>query len=238
MEILPSGWAILTGDTVSCSADVRRTGSIYVDPFGSFNICRPYWNKGSTVIDVGSHIGTWSVPMGESVGVLGTVISIEPDPELCECIKHNMRLIDCRSSIIESAVWEESGTIVFLRNMENRGSSGVDPESKNRGHHIDMEVTSIKIDDLSLSEVSFIKMDIEGAELKGLKGANETLKAFRPVLFIETVPSAPQFFGSSLEEMYDWLRSAGYRLTFYPLPSGVPGHGSPFPHDVLCEWFG
>jgi len=41
------------------------------------------------------------------------------------------------------------------------------------------------VDEAGLTDVNWIKMDIEGAEIEALQGAKKTLERFRPVLFIE-----------------------------------------------------
>ncbi len=227
VEILPSGWAVLANDFISASQEARLSGDLSFDPFGSIPFCSRYWKEGDTVIDAGAHIGNFSVPMAKSVGLHGKVVCLEPDPELCECLRINMDRIGSPYDLLQKAAWEYTGQIVFLRNMENRGSSACDPEAKNRGHHIELTVDCIKIDDLGLSNVSFIKIDTEGSEWKVLKGAEHTLESDHPILFIETVPHAPHFFGTTLEQMYDWLRPIGYNLTFLP-------DAAPWSHDVLC----
>lgn len=56
------------------------------------------------------------------------------------------------------------------------------------GNHDSLQVTTISIDDFvsekNLPRIDFIKMDIEGAELKALKGAEESIRAFKPRLAI------------------------------------------------------
>jgi FkbM family methyltransferase len=224
IEITPGGWAILDDDFVSCSADVRRADRIDLDAFDSITFCRPYWHSGDTVLDVGAHIGCWSEPMANAVYPYGRVIAFEPDPELFACLKRNL----ARSGqvCLNVAVWSSSGTVTFLRNPANRGASAI-KVSENIGGNVPIEVPSVRLDDMGLSNVGFIKVDVEGAELHVLKGAEQLIAENRPILFVETVASVINAFGYTLEEMYDWLRAKGYSLTFHPL-NIEPAH------DVLC----
>jgi FkbM family methyltransferase len=230
IEITPEGYAVLDDDRISCSQEVRLWKRIDHDIFGSLDVCHPYWRIGSTVIDVGAHIGTWSVIMGLTVGSQGKLIAIEADPEVFACLSYNVnRHPEITNELLNCAVWDESGTVQFIRNVENRGCSAVNITNiPCPSPHIEMSVEAVRLDDLPMSDVSFIKMDVEGAELRCLKGGENLIKTHRPVMFIEALDHAQIQYGGSQDELYDWIRSLGYDLTRYPLGYGDDSH------DVLC----
>ena len=65
------------------------------------------------------------------------------------------------------------------------------------------KVSTLRIDDLGLDRVAYIKMDIEGMEASCLRGAKETITRCRPVLVMET-------FKSNFNELSGILTDLGY----------------------------
>lgn len=143
-------------------------------------------NKGDVVIDIGAHVGFFSVYASKKVGKTGMVISIEPSEQNLRFLKKNIEVNNLKNiTVIESSVWNKTG----IRTLYSMGEGWENPTlvpNKNYKDFDMIDVKVIKLDDLisNLSKVDFIKMDIEGAELEALKGADEMLKEFHPYLAI------------------------------------------------------
>ncbi len=96
-------------------------------------------------------------------------------------------------TVIESPIWEHSGVTFYSQDNGpgSRVSSIPSPE-------LDLRSESVCIDDLvdrqNLSRVDFIKIDIEGAELQALRGAEKTLRRFRPKLAIAVHHSLGKYY--------------------------------------------
>ncbi len=69
---------------------------------------------------------------------------------------------------------------------------------------------SFRIDDLYLKQVDFIKVDIEGAELLMLEGAEETIKRCKPFILIEAYSQMLAAFGSTRQDLLNKLTDLGY----------------------------
>ncbi len=132
---------------------------------------------GDTVLDVGGHLGTFS-RFSLNQGAR-QVIVFEPEPTNSSCLERTFEreISDRRVILIKAAAWKESGTLQF--EVPNRDAV--------QGHVVDqgsLSVRAVTIDEivnqLALSRVDFIKMDIEGAEREALHGAAETLARFGP----------------------------------------------------------
>lgn len=148
---------------------------------------------GDVVIDAGGCWGDTALWFAHRVGPSGRVISLEFSADNLVIFRENL---DCnpdlaaRIGIVEHALWGESGAVVSAAGTGpgsrlSAGDSTVVVSPSVRGAD---RVSTITIDDLvdreGLDRVDFIKMDIEGAELAGLRGGERTLRRFRPRLAI------------------------------------------------------
>ncbi len=90
--------------------------------------------------------------------------------------------------IIPYAMWDKKDTLVFTQNVAAPYSSGINPTFNKNGSERNFEVDALSIDEFvenrKIDKVDFIKMDIEGAEMRALKGGEKTLLKFRPQMAI------------------------------------------------------
>ncbi len=92
----------------------------------------------------------------------------------------------------------------------------------------DDPVTTMSIDHLCLEQCDFIKLNIEGAELKALEGGVRTIEKFKPVMFIESMPWTFPKLVATIKDLGYVHRSC--RMRFYN-PDNFFGN----PVDVLRE---
>jgi len=139
---------------------------------------------GDYVIDGGGGWGDTALYFAHEVGPQGRVFTFEFTPENLEVFDRNLKLnpeLAKRIAIFENALWDQSG--------EDCTYSPSGPAtSLNSSKEGSLRTTTLSIDDLvkqeKLPKVDLIKMDIEGAELKALRGAEETIRTFKPKLAI------------------------------------------------------
>lgn len=127
-------------------------------------------------IDCGAFYGSWTVIMEQ---IFTKVIAIEPIPESYRCLVKNAR----RSECINAAVSDKCGELdlfVGFNGLWGRAfRTGHDPK-KYAGN----PVKSITIDSLNAAP-GLIKIDVEGFDYQALKGAEETINKYRPILIVE-----------------------------------------------------
>ena len=108
------------------------------------------------------------------------IIALEPDKENYESLLHN--LITTEAQNVETynvGAWSEKATLTFSSEANTATIVG------GRGGVDDVSITAEKIDDLVGDQpVSFLKMDIEGAEYPALQGARQTIQRDHPLLAI------------------------------------------------------
>jgi FkbM family methyltransferase len=134
--------------------------------------------EGSTALDVGAHIGSITVPMANLVGPEGHVYAFEPQRKIHRELVHNLRLNGLTNvTPLRLAVGSEPGVVEMNPVVEYDGQVKV-------GEGGD-EVELRTIDSFGFSDVSLIKIDVEGYDFEVLKGATETIRVWRPALVVE-----------------------------------------------------
>jgi len=146
---------------------------------------------GDHVLDVGSNIGFWLLLASQQVGDRGRVLGFEPVPSNYDILQRNIKRSGRKNIEIRPwALGSESGNALFYQSeVPNWGSLMSDSRLLPTGSFS----VSVKTLDLILREFptfrpTAMRMDVEGAELMVLKGAQGLLKRFRPTLFIEFHP--------------------------------------------------
>jgi FkbM family methyltransferase len=197
---------------------------------------------GHTIIDAGANIGYYSLLFAKWLKGSGSVHAFEPFPSTAQSFLRNLQLnpgLERTVRLHQIALSDQSGTV----------SMDV-PDAANCGcNYIAMNspgvIRTMKLDEFvaehGINRLDLLKIDIEGAEVSLLQGAELTLKRLRPVIMIEINPSALRRFGQTAADIVTILGSHRYRLTLttrwgglHPLIS-LPTRGEPnvfaFPID-------
>lgn len=140
---------------------------------------------GQVVVEVGANIGALSVPIAKHLGKDGRLYLFEPQPEAFDLLSRNLSQndIQCDVSIKRAAVGDRVGE-VGLQDVDYDaelfciGGVGVGSGART--------VEMIRLDDLNLQRLDFLKADVEGYEAQVLEGARETIKRCRPRLYVES----------------------------------------------------
>ena len=141
---------------------------------------------GDVVIDAGACWGDTTLQFACEVGPSGHVYAFEFVPSNLGVMRHNIALnpqLIPRITVVENPVGANSGEKMFF--FENGPASRV-ATTKVDDRYIECSILSIDqmVSDKKLTKVDFIKMDIEGSELDALKGAEQTIRQFKPKLAI------------------------------------------------------
>lgn len=126
-------------------------------------------------VDVGAYHGDVVERVVNSNRNYAWIKAFEPDPRVIE--KLRARFSDPRIEIVAAAVSEKSGFVHF----DSETTCGVITATEEAGTS---SVPAVSLDESDISGVSFIKIDVEGAELAVLRGAKESISRNRPRLAI------------------------------------------------------
>ena len=157
-----------------------------------------YLTPQSVYLDIGTNIGYHALAVHQTAGC--PVLAFEPHPNHFSVAAYNCK--DKPIRIYNTALGNKNSTMTISNFDENilgnYGEVGVNDTG--------IEVQVIKLDTLEdLSDVTLMKIDVEGAELDVLKGATKTIKNQRPVIFYEAIDN------EVWNKCYKWLDAKDYK---------------------------
>lgn len=180
----------------------------------TYYVLRKLLKEDSCCIDIGAHKGEIT-RMFLQFAPKGNHIAIEP---LAECVEHLKSKFESLSNvtILPFAVAENPGKRDFIAVRRSPGFSGF-ADRKFSGGDPNLErrvVDAVMLDDIIPPDtrVDLIKLDIEGAELQALKGAERILRTSQPDLLIEFQKTAAPYFEHTPYDMFSFLSAHGYNI--------------------------
>lgn len=172
--------------------------------------------EGQTFVDIGAHIGYFTLLAARAVGPGGRVYSFEPAPSNLTILRKNIQVNGYEDvvAVVPKAVCGAVGVRhLFLVAKENTGSYSIYHSSYERVDCISIDATTL--DQFFQQErwptVHIMKMDIEGAEKDALEGMAELSRRNPSLkLVVEFSPPNLQAAGTSPEELFQVLRDLGF----------------------------
>ena len=176
----------------------------------------------ANVLDVGANIGTHSLLISKSIK-RSNIFAFEPQSLIFSILQNNITLNNCSNifpykfalSDIDNKVISME-PFLYLEQNTNNGSQSLSNQPFSTG---DLCITK-RIDSLKLPPINFIKIDVQGSELKVLNGAINTIFSDRPIIFIEIEELHLRKQDCSSEVLINKLLSYNYAVyrieTSYP----------------------
>ena len=173
--------------------------------------------SGMNIIDIGAHIGLFSVYTSKLTGPKGKVICFEPTPGTFTILKETLRLNHSENvTPVQAAVGATSGHATFYVTNDTEGSNSNSlvlnkEESRTDGY----DVTITTIDEVCKQyniKPGLIKVDVEGAELDTLRGGVTTMESARPLFIVGLHPSFIAMKGDSLKQIWDLIKQYNYKV--------------------------
>lgn len=202
-----------------------KKGEIFsaVDLILMMNVCPPKKDldenqkqKRVRVLDVGAHIGTYSLALGVCDDDY-EVIAIEAAPQNASLYKKSLEKNGFENiKLINAAVSNKEELINFLDN----GTAGamVMTDSSETEDVIQLNTRTIEdiLDECGWDSVDFVKIDVEGYEIKALEGMKKYLLADNsPIVFFEVNAHSLRLNSETPNTLLEFLEECGY-MCFVP----------------------
>lgn len=143
----------------------------------------------NVAIDVGANVGLWSKHLVEK---FDRVIAFEPLEQVYSCLELNVKNLPVE--INRFALGSVTDKIEMVYDVKNTGSSYV---SEIGTGSIDIK----RMDELNLPKFGLLKIDCEGHELEVIKGGEQTILKYKPIVIVEQHPESEYCAASYLKDL-------------------------------------
>jgi FkbM family methyltransferase len=161
---------------------------------------------GRNAVDVGGWLGPWTRELSRRVP---HVTCVEPQPDLAAYLR---KVVPDNVTVVEAAVSDAPGTAKLSLPEARQGANAL------ASLHGDLaaaavvhDVEVVRLDDLGVSDVGFLKIDVEGHERAALDGATELIRRDRPRLLLE---AEQRHLDEPLEQLFRRVLGEGYEGWF------------------------
>lgn len=163
--------------------------------------------SGHTVIDVGAHMGFFTVKMAKQVK---EVIAFEPELYSFKFLSMNIRYNGLSNVRAFNYALGERNKNMFLRRSYGYGRTRV--TETNTGHRVRVKSLDSIVEELEVVP-DVVKVDTEGYEMKVLEGAKSTLTRYKPKLII-----ASYHYRDEWKDLVNYLVGIGFQCFIYYIP--------------------
>jgi FkbM family methyltransferase len=181
---------------------------------------RGFVRPGMTVLDVGAHVGQYSLLAASAVGDTGHVHAFEPNPPTFERLSNNVALNGYRNVFTHRvALSDASGEANFFTPADDNLGEATLVEYRSGLPTTVVRCLTLDewVDDTAIGgRIDLIKIDVQGFEPQVIKGAKRTLDRYRPMIVCEFEERWLRVAGSStteLKRMLNELRYQPHRIT-------------------------
>ncbi len=187
-----------------------------------FQLCVEFARSCSVFFDVGAHVGYVTLPASSVMGKNSKVVSFEPSKANMAMLRLHVAKNSPDKVTIENVLVgaDHAREMEFYESLGHHGQNSQKPVDvdKLRIEHGAFAKTTRKMVSLDgyCKETGLfpdlVKIDVEGAEIEVLTGAQVLLKNERPLIFLSVHPKQIESFGQTLGDLSSLIASVEYEL--------------------------
>ena len=192
---------------------------------------------GGVMFDLGANFGYYAIKVATELHGDCHVYAFEPNPLTMQRFRKNLELNSTRGVYPqEEGLSDAPGRASVVDIPGHSGGAYLD-QALNLGHGIPggIHVTTLDLfcEQHHIDRIDLIKVDIEGAELRALRGGVETIRRLKPVILIEFNPHTLEREGRSVRDVVVFLEDLGYAIYIVRPRSRVTRDHLPPPQDIV-----
>jgi FkbM family methyltransferase len=184
------------------------------------------------VVDIGAHIGRYTIISSKRIGPNGKVVAIEADPANFEMLNRNVNLNKLTNvTSLNYAVYSNQTKLKLYLPGKKSGFTIYNTIMVNRGKHQGkfIEVNGNTLDNLleqnkiNFANINWIKIDVEGAEFEVLKGAQNVLSKSNDIAILIEIHNSQN--GTNLyRPIIEFLNRYNFRIVYEKIHDGGERH--------------
>lgn len=164
---------------------------------------------GYVAIDIGAHVGIFTLALSRLVGERGRVVAVEADPVNARFLRRNVAACPCNNVLVlPVAASDHNGIVQLSRSTEDNTGDSRTFEMPTAGQVL--EVPCAALDDIIAGPVHLVKIDLQGTDHIAMRGMSRILRVHRPSIVAEFWPAAIRDYGDDPEQVLSWFRELGY----------------------------
>lgn len=185
---------------------------VYCEPEIS-SIIMSVLRPGMTFVDIGANIGYYTLLAASIVGPPGSVYAVEANPRVSNILRKNvLRAGFGNIRVVAGAAWDCEQSLWIRDELNDPGKSHCHSQSGDKGSRpATTQVIGIPLDTVLSGDCHLVKLDVEGAELRALRGMVRVIERFKPDLIVEVTPRfVAERFGYETGDIWRFLEQFGY----------------------------
>jgi FkbM family methyltransferase len=143
------------------------------------------FEEGMNFLDIGAHIGKYTIRAGMKIGKEGKVVAIEPDKDNFDLLVRNIEANGLQNCVALNLAAYRADTEVNLFLASTSREHSIMEDFGKGSRKVTARALDSVLEEIGIEKVDLIKIDVEGAELEVLEGLENTLTKQNPLLIVE-----------------------------------------------------
>lgn len=160
--------------------------------------------------DIGANIGLYTCSIGSVTGC--DVYSFEPHPKNAQKLRHNADMNEVSCEMVEKVISDVDGTERINIGKDVSGEGQVNLTVTEKGREVESSRLDSLIDEKEIPSPDVVKIDVEGAEIKVVRGMEELPESKMPERIYCEIHSTVRRYDATPEDVEEELQDLGYEV--------------------------